>query len=91
MEKERKLFIDRSFNIDIIASAQSIAKRYNCSKIHIQNVTTIALGIFDCLKKVYGLGPTERMQLELAAILHDCGKFINMNDRYCIICIISKK
>ena len=80
MEKERKLFIDRSFNIDIIASAQSIAKRYNCSKIHIQNVTTIALGIFDCLKKVYGLGPTERMQLELAAILHDCGKFINMND-----------
>ncbi len=80
MEKEKKLFIDRSFNVDIVASAQSIAKRYKCNKIHIKNVTTIALAIFDSLKNKYGLTPVSRMQLELAAILHDCGKFINMND-----------
>lgn len=80
MEKGKKLLFDRSFNVDILASAQAIAKRYRCNKIHIQNVTTIALAIFNTIKRNYGLNATDRMQLELAAILHDCGKFINMND-----------
>lgn len=80
MDKARNSFIDRSFDEDIIDSAHSIARRYKCNKIHIQNVTRIALGIFDSIKKIHGLGKKERLQLELSAILHDCGKFINMND-----------
>ena len=33
---------------------------------------------FDSMKKVHGMGQRERLYLRLAAILHDCGKYISM-------------
>ncbi len=80
MEKSKWLAADKSFDENIITSAHAIAKRYRCSKTHIENVSEIALKIFDSVKRVYGLGLSERMQLEVAAILQDSGKYINMND-----------
>ena len=32
------------------------------------------------MKKYHGMGKRERLILQIAAILHDCGKYINMND-----------
>ena len=80
MDQNKSLVIEKDFKEDIIASAYHIAKRYRCNKTHIQNITKSALDIFDCIKRVYGLGNKERLQLELAVILHDCGKFINMSN-----------
>lgn len=82
MERKKKYNINHDFNSDILAAARNISKRYKCNKIHIQNVTEIALKIFDApdIKKIHGLGQKERLQLQIAAILHDCGKFINMSD-----------
>lgn len=34
--------------------------------------------IFDSMKKVHGMGQRERLYLRLAAILHDCGKYISL-------------
>jgi len=34
--------------------------------------------IFDSMKKVHGLGKRERLYLQIAAILHDCGKYISL-------------
>ena len=42
-------------------------------------LTQMATLIFDTMKKVHGLGRRERLLLQVAAILHDCGKFISMS------------
>lgn len=79
MEKTRKLLFQRNFEDDIRSSVFQIAKRYRCNKEHNVNVAKIACQIFDKTKKIHGLKNKERLQLEIAATLHDCGKFINMN------------
>ena len=70
--------IDHDFEQDIIACAQNISKRYMGSKKRSETLEKIALTIFDSMKKVHGLGKRERLLLRLAAMLHDCGKFISM-------------
>ena len=44
----------------------------------IQNVEEAALKVFDSRKKYHGLGPRERLLLQIAANLHSCGKFVTM-------------
>ncbi|MCD7813391.1 MAG: exopolyphosphatase [Lachnospiraceae bacterium] len=69
-----------SFDEDILAAARSIAKRYKTSQSHIRNIGDIAVQIFDRMKKVHGLGEHERLLLQIAVILHSCGKFISLTD-----------
>lgn len=68
------------FEEDIIAAARSISKRYKCSQAHIRNLEEIALQIFDRMKKVHGMGKRERLLLQISVILHNCGKFISLED-----------
>ena len=63
---------------DIISSAWYLAHRYCCDIAHIKDVNDKALKLFDQLKKIHGLGPRERLLLEIAAILHDTGKYIGL-------------
>lgn len=79
MERTKKLSFQRNFEDDIRSSVLQIAKRYRCNKEHNVNVAKLACQIFDKTKKIHGLKNKERLQLEIAATLHDCGKFINMN------------
>ncbi|MCC8047108.1 MAG: exopolyphosphatase [Clostridiales bacterium] len=69
-----------SFDEDILAAARSISKRYKTSQAHIRNIGDIAVEIFDRMKKVHGLGGRERLLLQIAVILHSCGKFISLTD-----------
>ncbi|MCD7885649.1 MAG: exopolyphosphatase [Lachnospiraceae bacterium] len=69
-----------SFDEDILAAARSISKRYKTSQSHIRNIGDIAVEIFDRMKKVHGLGARERLLLQIAVILHSCGKFISLTD-----------
>ncbi len=69
-----------NFDEDILASARSIAKRYKCSQAHIRNLEGIALDVFDRMKKVHGMGKRERLLLQIAVILHNCGKFISLEN-----------
>ena len=71
--------LNHDFQEDIISSARNISKRYRCNKTHINDVSAIAVSIFDRMKKMHGLGKRERLLLQIAVILHDCGKYINMN------------
>ncbi|MDO5154789.1 MAG: HD domain-containing protein [Eubacteriales bacterium] len=77
--RTKGITVEHDFDEDIRSIVRQMAKRYRCNKGHNVNVTKIACQIFDKTKKIHGLGPNERMQLEIAATLHDCGKFINMN------------
>lgn len=80
MDEGSRIVFGHNFDEDIVASAYAIAKRYRCDKNHLDQVSNFALKIFDSIKKIHGLGKTERLQLQIAAVLHDCGNFINLNN-----------
>ena len=80
MDKQGTFLMDKNFDQDILASVNTIAKKYKVNRAHVQNVSDNALAIFDSIRKLHGLGKRERLQLQIAAIPHNCGKFVNMKD-----------
>ena len=56
---------------------------------HVENVETLALQIFDRIRKLHGLGKRERLFLQIGVILHSCGAYINeIESRECSYHII---
>lgn len=76
-ERKRKLKVNRNFNDDIISAAWEIAQRYQSNIAHVQLVVNNCLKVFDEIKKYHGLSDRERLLLHIAAILHDCGKYVS--------------
>ena len=77
--EQNKMFRgEHDFAEDIIACALNISKRYNGSSKRADTLEHITTTIFDSMKKVHGMGQRERLDLRLAAILHDCGKYISL-------------
>lgn len=60
-----------------LKSAILVAKRYNCNPVHYNAVKRISCQLFDKLKKVHGLDLNYRHILELSAILHSSGAYVN--------------
>ncbi len=79
-QKNKYIQTEHNFNDDIIAAARVIAKKYQCSKNHIKNLEQLALPIFDRVKKQTGLTDRDRLLLQIAVILHGCGKYISLSD-----------
>lgn len=77
-EKKKLLSGEHDFEKDILACAANISKKYMGSRKRGETLDHIATTIFDSMKKVHGLGKRERLYLRLAALLHDCGKFISL-------------
>lgn len=78
-EKNRMFASNHDFEQDIIACAQNISKRYMGSKKRGETLEKITLSIFDSMKKIHALGNRERLLLRIAALLHDCGKYISLS------------
>ncbi len=79
-EKNRIMLCDHDFEKDIVACAMNISKRYMGSRKRAETLENITMTIFDSMKKVHGLGNRERLYLRIAALLHDCGKYISLMD-----------
>ncbi len=79
---ERKTHIvpAHSFNDDILSASRKIAERYSSNTKHAGIVESISLKIFDAVKKQNNLTKQERFLLQISAILHNCGAFINLNE-----------
>lgn len=58
-------------------SALELAERCGWEAEHSQQVSRLALAIFDGLRSVHGFGDREREWLEYAALLHDIGNHIS--------------
>ena len=78
----KKHYIQKGHNFDedILAAARTISKRYKCSQSHVKNLESNALQIFDKMKKIHGMDSRERLLLQIAVVLHNCGKFISLED-----------
>lgn len=77
-EKMKMLHGEHDFEKDITACALNISKRYMGSRKRAETLQYITTTVFDSMKKIHGLGKRERLYLQIAAILHDCGKYISM-------------
>lgn len=77
-ERRRIIRPMHDFDEDIISAAKQLSIRYDSFSPHIDALTQMASLIFDAMKKVHGLGKRERLLLQTAAILHDCGKYISL-------------
>ncbi len=77
--KNKKIKLLHDFDEDILNHSRLIAKRYKGNQEHIAILEKNVVKIFDVMKKYHGLGKNERKLLQIAAILHDCGKYISIN------------
>lgn len=77
-EKKKMFRGEHDFEKDIVACALNISKRFMGSKKQSETLEKITTTIFDSMKKIHGLGKRERLYLQIAAILHDCGKFVSL-------------
>ena len=76
-EKHNLLKVQHDFDADVLSAARNLSERYRSFTPHIDALTQMATLIYDTMKKVHGLGKRERLLLQVAAILHDCGKYIS--------------
>lgn len=66
----------------VIRSARSLGKKYNFDETHATAVAAMALKLFDAFKDDHGMGPRERLLLEVSALLHDIGTFISATSHH---------
>lgn len=88
-QKNKLIRMSHNFDDDIIAAAKNLSEHFCSYSLHIDALRGLSTQIFDALKKVHGLGSRERLLLQTATILHDCGKYISLeNDALCSYNII---
>ena len=66
------------FDSDVISAAWAICIKYGCDRDHVMALEEKCLKLYDALKKRHGMDKRERLLLQVAAILHDVGKFISL-------------
>lgn len=69
--------VDHDFSRQVVSSAIEIGKKYRMDIEHSLQVARLSVLLFDKLAELHGLKAHERLLLEIAAILHDVGSFIN--------------
>ena len=77
-EKKKYIQSSHDFEQDIIACSENISKRFLGSRSRRETLQSIALNIFDNTKELHGLTKRDRLLLNIATILHDCGKYISL-------------
>jgi len=66
----------------VVSFARALGERYHYGAAHSAEVEKNSLLLFDRLLRVHGLGQRERLLLQIACILHDTGKHINLRRHY---------
>ena len=77
-EKNKIIRTTHDFDNDIVMAAKNMAKRYGSGRQHTQSLIALADTILDSKKKAYNLSQREKLLLQIAVLLHDCGKYISL-------------
>lgn len=62
--------------------AIEVGRRYSFDERHALHAVKLALQVFDQTRSIHNLGAEERAVLEIAALLHDIGHFVNSSDHH---------
>lgn len=65
------------FQKDVCDSAKALALRFRVDLNHAHHTMELAERIFDEMEAEHGLGSRYRLLLQVAALLQNCGKFVN--------------
>lgn len=77
---KRLIQLKHNFDNDIISASRDMARRYRCQGGHSDLVESYVLRIFDAMKRYHKMGSRERLLLQIAVIIHSCGKFISVRN-----------
>jgi exopolyphosphatase / guanosine-5'-triphosphate,3'-diphosphate pyrophosphatase len=66
----------------VLASASAVGEKYRFDAPHARKVSEIAVRLFDQLRAEHGLSDRHRLQLEVAALLHDIGNYVNIRGHH---------
>jgi exopolyphosphatase/guanosine-5'-triphosphate,3'-diphosphate pyrophosphatase len=66
----------------VLASAAALGEKYRYDEAHGRNVALLATRLYDELTVEHGLGARERLLLEVAALLHDVGNYVNLRNHH---------
>jgi exopolyphosphatase/guanosine-5'-triphosphate,3'-diphosphate pyrophosphatase len=70
------------FSRQVLASAAALGDKYRWDVAHGRAVAQLSVGLFDQLRAEHGLGDRERVLLEVAALLHDIGNYVNLRGHH---------
>ncbi|MCX7805710.1 MAG: HD domain-containing protein [Planctomycetota bacterium] len=70
------------FRDQTISCVRGLLERYAVDAAHAEHVRTLAADLFDALTCCLDLDGRDRFILEVAALLHDIGRFINDDDHH---------
>jgi exopolyphosphatase/guanosine-5'-triphosphate,3'-diphosphate pyrophosphatase len=70
------------FSRQVLASAAALGEKYRYDVPHARQVASLAVRLFDDLRAEHGLGVRDRLILEVAALLHDIGIFVNLRGHH---------
>jgi exopolyphosphatase/guanosine-5'-triphosphate,3'-diphosphate pyrophosphatase len=65
------------FNEQVLSSAHEMGQRYDIDQDHATQVATLACQLFDAMQTQHKLSSRYRLILQVAALLHEIGGFIN--------------
>ena len=66
------------FERQVLASADSLGLKYRYDRQHGRHVAMLSTKLFDALMEEHALGGRERLLLQVAALLHDIGVYVNL-------------
>ena len=70
------------FTRQVLASAEALGERFRYDASHAHQVARLAVSLFDDLRAEHGLSARHRLRLEVAALLHDIGIFVNLRGHH---------
>jgi exopolyphosphatase/guanosine-5'-triphosphate,3'-diphosphate pyrophosphatase len=66
----------------VMASAMQVGRKYAFDEQHATTVARFAVQLFDETQRLHNLDEESRLLLEVAALLHDIGHFVNATDHH---------
>lgn len=64
---------------DIISASRHLSRRFRTDRRHNEAVEKAALMLFDETERLHRLNTRDRLLLQVAVILRDCGKYVNIS------------
>jgi exopolyphosphatase/guanosine-5'-triphosphate,3'-diphosphate pyrophosphatase len=70
------------FRRQVLASASALGEKYRYDAPHPKHVAMLATRLFDEMRAEHGLSDRHRLLLEVAAMLHDVGIYVNLRGHH---------